>query len=195
MSVAGTIEIENAKHHKAFEVWYAKDRNYRNASRELTAVCTLATIYRWAQKYDWETRADNRDSQAARLLEQESVGRRAAMISEQRKAGKLLRQLGLQYLVANLETVIANPKDAINAIKEGLALERQAEGLPDWVGTIVNATSQELMDDYQRLLKEIAATAEAESHGTRNGASRNGHSPASGDSEADPEGLDSGQDS
>lgn len=142
---------ETSKHLEAFEFWYSANRDFRQTSLKITQ--PNRTIRDWANWFGWHERADKRDMQAASQAEREAIERKVKMIEDQRKAGQALRTLGVRFLAQNQDKAVSSLRDAISAIEKGFALERQAEGLPDWVGQILNATDDELRDRYNELLR------------------------------------------
>lgn len=57
------------------------------------------------------------------------------------QAGELLRLRGVERLA---EHPIQNGMDAVLAMRIGIAIERQADELPDWVAGILTASPDEL---------------------------------------------------
>jgi len=164
---------ETAYHRDIFELWYASRRNIATTCENLTQ--NRATIYRWAELFGWQERADRRDMEAARLAEADAIERRRLMIESQRQSGQLLRSLGTKYLISkrnNGGNAVDNVRDAVTAIEKGFALERQAEGMPDWVGKIISASDTELADEYTDFLRRAAdAERMAQSGGYARGTS------------------------
>ena len=137
---------ENSDHKKAFEVWYEN-------SRDFAVSCGIVrksdeTLRRWAERFYWTARADERDAAVEAKLREEAIKRKAKTIEDQRKAGALLRQRGVEFFVQNK---VEKATDAIAAVKAGVELERQAEGLPSWVLEIMNADADTLSRDFAEL--------------------------------------------
>ena len=146
---------ETAQHKAAFLVWYEHDRNFAEICENLRT--SDDTLRRWADKFGWQERADKLDIIATRKAERGAIDRKAKMIESQRITGFNLRTLGARWLREHENTAVESLKDAVTAIEKGFALERQAEGLPDWVLTIVNADDNELQDEYTQLLQRCQA--------------------------------------
>lgn len=142
---------ETAQHKAAFLVWYEHDRGFAE-------ICGLLrtsddTLRRWADNFGWQERADKLDAIATRKAERGAIDRKAKMIEDQRKVAQAMRNYGAAYLAEKKSKTAESARDAIGLIKEGFALERQAEGLPDWVLTIVNADDASLQDEYAQLMQ------------------------------------------
>ena len=146
---------ETARHYAAFEAWYEADRDFAKSCEILGISNSSARNY--AEWFGWQERADKRDVSAAKKAERGAIDRKAKMIEFQRIAGFNMRTLGMRWLKENEKNAIENLGDAVKAIEKGFALERQAEGLPDWVLSIVSASDAELQDEYANLLRQCAA--------------------------------------
>lgn len=142
------VRRENAKHLQAYEAWYDADRSFHKLTESYSE--TEKTLRNWADRYGWHERADKRDMEATAKAEREAISRRVKLIEDQRKAGQALRGRGMEYLAQNK---LEKARDAITAIDKGIALERQAEGLPDWIGTILNASDSDLYALEQALTR------------------------------------------
>lgn len=80
--------------------------------------------------------------------EREILARQQEVIEHQRVAGRTLREKGLEFL----ERVgLGTGAEAIRAVAEGVKLERTAEGLPDWVLEVMNASDADLLRRYEEL--------------------------------------------
>lgn len=146
---------ENSRHRQAFEVWYGIDRDFRITSQNLAT--NERTVRDWADRFGWHELADRRDMEASAKSERDAIARKVKLLEDQRKAGETLRNVGVGYFDHYKEASITKARDAITAVKEGFALERQAEGLPDWVGTIINASDNDLYALEQALARGEAA--------------------------------------
>ncbi len=137
---------ETAAHREAFERWYGLDRNYAKSAENYPA--TIKTLRSWGERFGWTELADRRDMEIARRVEKDAIARKTKLIEDQRKAGQILRSVGTRYFIGDdgklKPGAISQAKDAIAAVEKGFALERQAEGLPDWVGQIINASDDEV---------------------------------------------------
>jgi hypothetical protein len=147
---------ETSKHQLAFEAWYAAGRQTQPvAAAQGIAQRTLRT---WSQAFDWHELADARDREAAVQAERAAIEQRLKVLEEQRQAGELLRRRGVQYLT---KAQLDNAADAIRAIKEGVALERSAAGMPDYLIQVMTMSEDELRDDLDRLRRATAGMAPA----------------------------------
>jgi hypothetical protein len=151
------IRRETAKHHAAFWTWYELERNYDQTKTKLrVAPNTLAA---WIKHFDWHERADKLDTKAQSIIEAKAVmtrARRQAQMSERhyRLGGNLL-DVGGNYLK---EAGVETGAQAISAVKAGIEIQRQAEGLPDWLIDIAEMSEDELISERDRLLTELAAS-------------------------------------
>jgi pyridoxal/pyridoxine/pyridoxamine kinase len=123
--------------------------------------------------YDWHARADKRDEEARKKADISAIDRTAKTLKDHMQAGELLRQRGVERLVAK---PISDEKTAVSAIKLGVELERQALGLPNDVGqqqlevnvagqvdineAALLAAIERLLDDEDALRKANAAPEE-----------------------------------
>lgn len=130
---------ENATQLAAFESWYANSRQFRKISENL--VRPITTLYGWAERFDWEGRANERDRKAQAKAEPKAIERTAKLLEDQAKAGQLLRLKGVKFFA---EHDIIDARAASHAVKTGIELERQAMGLPDYVAKILAASESEL---------------------------------------------------
>jgi hypothetical protein len=108
---------------------------------------------------DWHARADARDREAAKRMEREAIRRRVRVLDDQRKAGELMRRRGVEYLT---QAKIESAADAVRAIKEGVALERSAEGmpgagLPEFIFEMLVMSDVELHAELDRLHGRVEA--------------------------------------
>lgn len=142
---------ETGRHQAAFEVWYAADRN-SVAVQDRFRVSERSALL-WIAEFGWHARADARDREAAKRAEREAIKRRVKILDEQRKAGELLRRRGTEYFVKHeMETA----GDAIRGIKEGVALERSAEGLPSFIAELFTLNEDELTAERERILRRLS---------------------------------------
>ncbi len=149
------------EHHKAaFETWYENDCHFLKTA-ELCGVAPK-TVHQWSKTYDWRLRASVRDAELQRVSEKAAVKRQLKLIEKQREAGQALRVRGVEHLAANK---IHRASDAIKAIQVGIELERQAEGLPDWVFALQSMSEDELQAELARQLRLARATSEGDPDG------------------------------
>lgn len=137
---------ETARHHEAFEVWYEADRDFDKVGKTLTV--SRQTVYNWADWFGWAERADRRDSEVQALAARQAIKRKADLLKRQQRAGELMTRRGVEWFAKN---EIGTAKDATAAVKTGIELERQAEGLPDWVVEILNAPEEQLTRRFDEL--------------------------------------------
>lgn len=149
---------ETSRHLEAFESWYEAKRNFSITSQRV--MISRRSLFQWAEDYEWHERADARDAKAARIAEAAAVKEQAKRLIDHRKAGELLRGRGMKYFVKN---EVRDERVALSAIKTGIDIERQADGLPDWVIQILNADTDELQKRRDELdARRRAAMADGE---------------------------------
>lgn len=142
---------ETRKHIAAFEEWYAADRDFR-ATSEKTGT-PQNTLYDWAARFGWRRRADDRDQEVIRLNAQKAIKAKADRIARHAEAGALLVERGMTFL--RTDNSIENATDAIRAIKEGVNIERAAEGLPTWMLKVLGASDADLIRREDELRREL----------------------------------------
>lgn len=130
---------ETGDHHAAFERWYENDRHTPEVAKEFRV--TERTVREWAARFDWNTRADRRDREAADRADRDAIRRRAAMLIKCRQAGELMVSRGIERLAKH---PLESDQVAISAIKTGSDVWRTAEGLPAWAVEIMEAGPEEL---------------------------------------------------
>ena len=152
---------ESAKAYEAFAIYrdLGVNRSVDAVARQLSK--SLPLIKRWSAAYDWVMRVDAYDefvdAQARKKLERDAINRRADMLRRHALSGKVLQQKGVEYLSKQGSPGIDRGADAIAAIKTGIAIERQAESLPEHLMAIVEATDDELARQYNELLAQIGS--------------------------------------
>lgn len=137
---------ETSRHLEAFELFYANRRDFATSSDKLRL--NRATLYRWADRYNWAERADARDQSASALADTEATRKTAAFLTAQGEAGEMLRRKGIHHL---MDHDITDGRTAITAIKTGLELERQALGMPDWIVKILSADAAAISAEIEAL--------------------------------------------
>lgn len=138
---------ETDAHLKAFEAWYEAGRD----APKVAETCRIAerTVRAWEARFGWNDRADKRDAAAAKKADREAIDRRAQMLRRHRQAAELLQARGIEHF---RDRKVERANDAISAIKTGVDLERQAEGMPAWVVEILNADEDTLRQRRADLL-------------------------------------------
>lgn len=142
---------ETARHHEVFLVWYQADRSLSKTVQN----CQLneRTLRRWIADFNWHGRADTLDAKAnAKALAaaaEEKSQRLAQMASRHRQLAGGLQSKGAAYLQKH---GVDNSAQAINAIRVGVQLERQSEGMPDWLVALTQMNDEELVTKRNELL-------------------------------------------
>lgn len=136
---------ETQKHIEAFEAWYAGQRNFRETSKIVEI--KECTLYVWAERYQWHERADDRDAKVRAKDESAAVAKQLKRLEEQRQAGTLLRHHATKHFYNDgAEYVFEGTGAALSALKMGIDIERQSDGLPSAYLAIANANSIEELD-------------------------------------------------
>lgn len=149
--------------------------------------------FTWSVAYGWEARTREYDAHIERETRQraevETIKRRAEMLRKHQQAGELLRARGVEYFAAQK---VDDGRTAIAAVKTGIDVERQAEGLPTWVVELLNADESDLrrqateLDARRRAALALDPETAGDALSVRAG--RNGHgSPELQPASADPE--------
>jgi hypothetical protein len=142
---------ENSEHMRLFEIWYACNRNSNRAAKQ--AGYGHVTIRRYREWFDWERRADERDKAFQTVADKAAIHRQTEMLDKHFTAGNSLIDRGLEYLQ---KYEIDNARDAINAIRVGIEVQRRNQGLPDWIAQIASSGDDELVQRARELVKEIS---------------------------------------
>jgi hypothetical protein len=137
---------QNKRAEEAFEHWYSSVRSCRKTS-EHVGVCERQ-VERWAVKYGWRERADERDREAIRLARERAIAEQVERLRAHARWGQLLVGRSVEYF---RDHKIENASDAIRAGKEGIAAERQAYELPDYLIRVQQMSEDELRADLDRL--------------------------------------------
>lgn len=116
---------EKAEHIEAFEVWYANSRSSPRVAEHVRV--SERHVRRWAEELGWHAKADERDAEAAKILEREAINRKAAMLKRHAQAGQLAVQRAIEKLAKH---EIVETRDALAALKLGIEIERSVEDLP-----------------------------------------------------------------
>lgn len=145
---------ENARHLEAFEFWQNNGRNFSKTCQNFPV--SKPTLYAWADKFNWIERADARDAKVAAAADERAIAVRLARIEEQRQLGELIRNRSTEFFIGNK---IDNAGVALSAARLGIDIERQADGLPDWIIAILNGTPDDL-EKLERELEELDTVAE-----------------------------------
>lgn len=152
--------IETPMHANAFETFMENNMNINATARQL-GVAHMA-VRRWAVWFNWEERAQERNSIVNARIAEQGVERTVKMLESHFEVGSLLIDRGARFL---LENGISNERDAIRALEVGVRIQRQVEELPDWMVKTQGASTQDLMSEANKLLEQLAALrAKREAH-------------------------------
>ena len=163
---------EASKHVEAFEAWYVSDKNYEKARSMLASsypplVISKDTIYRWADAYNWLTRASERDQAIARQRTEQAIKAQVEFLNRKANYGKLLQKRAMQFFGdkrdANGQVIdiqhVTNAAVGVQVLQAGVQFEQTAMGLPEWITEVINADADTLRRVYDTALKELASSA------------------------------------
>lgn len=136
---------------------------------------------RAAKKWHWRERAEMWDEQQRQERIQADEQERAAMLERHLNLAQGLQSVGMKRLKKlDLTPDELSVGEVRQYIKEGVAIERQARGLPEHLLAVATMTDDELLKRYVGLAGEIATTG-----GIRSGTDKPGDSASSDDSDDD----------
>lgn len=151
---------ETPRQRQAFEAWYAADCSAPKIAE--TFRVNERCIREWAERYGWHARADARDAEAQVKVDRDAITRRVAMLKRHREAAEVAFRRSVQGLAEHKPDSF---RDAMGGLKTSIDLERQVDGLPDYVLQILNAGPEELdrivADLDARRREALGAGAEA----------------------------------
>jgi hypothetical protein len=150
---------ETAKHLEAFEVWYATGRRFRESLGKVGV--SEPTLLRWMSEFEWHERADERDAQARQKADSKAIEDTAKRLGDRRKTGTAMRLLVQNHFFKKGKDGKVEPYEfestqaAINVLKEAVALEREGDGLPDFVVLALNADENTLQQKREQVIAEL----------------------------------------
>lgn len=113
---------------------------------------------RWA----WRERAEAWDLETQRLRLIKEEEQRQDMLKRHVQVAIALQHRGTEAL-AKLKDGDFSASDVRLFLLDGVKLERQARGLPEWLVAVAKMTDQELLDEWSRLMREgVVVDTEAE---------------------------------
>lgn len=149
---------EGTKPYEAFSVYrdLGTGRTLEQVAIQLKKSATI--MGRWSGEYNWIARAaaydDHIDKQARKKIEADAIKRKAAMLQRHANTGRVLQGKGLEYLQTH---GVDRGTDAIRAIVKGVDVERKAEGLPEYLIEVMEASDIDLVRQYNELLANLGA--------------------------------------
>jgi hypothetical protein len=127
--------VESTRQRQAFEIYWrlGAQRSVERVAAELARskgrAPALRTLYGWSSRHQWQHRLARLEHEAQVAEDEARVAAIKEMCERQGKAGLLLQQKGIEWLVA-IEAEAVSPDAAVKAIVEGAKLERLARGEP-----------------------------------------------------------------
>jgi len=114
-----------------------------------------------AKDWEWEKRAEAYDYEIYRQRMVDEIEQTKEMFKRQANIGKEMQTLAQIKLNDEFREIQKTGRPLIDMaearllFKEGIAIERQARGLPDYLLAVANLSDEELMSRYERLLGEV----------------------------------------
>lgn len=119
-----------------------------NDDGEKPATSTLRT---WFDQ-DWKLRADNINSRALEIADEDLIQRKAEMLKEQAERGKKLQMMGIEYLE---KENFDSSSSAVSAVVQGAKLERESRGIGDLLVRMSQMSDTDLKKEIINRLKEM----------------------------------------
>jgi hypothetical protein len=128
-----------------------------------------------AKQWKWVSRAQAWDDFVYREKMKLEMEETKDMLRRQAQIGKEMQMLAKAKIVDEFNEIkkVGRPlfdiAEARLLYKEGISIERQARGLPDYLLAVANLSDEELLSRYDRLLADITQTERVESIGIGDG--------------------------
>lgn len=94
--------------------------------------------------------ADYFDNEVAKALETKLVSEKVEMLREHAELGKEIAKMGMKYLE---EHGIGGSRNALNAIIQGLKIERESRGTPIELAKIAKMSDDQIIDELKTLVE------------------------------------------
>lgn len=134
----------------AYRIWH-KEGGYKTAS-------SYSSWKDYARKWYWPERAEAWDEAERRERLRAEEEARAKMLREHIAMARAIWGQGLSQLKRMIkEEVALTPSEARIYIKDGITLERQARGLPEYLLEIAQLSDEELLGRYTELFARYAS--------------------------------------
>lgn len=160
--------IKRAHQETAFLKWYEVDRDTAALSKILQPVWDekgwgeapgYDALHRWRSRFGWDEKADKLDDEVAQRETRQAIKRKTDMLKRHAQNGRALQTQALNFMndrLKNRQPVIETVGQAMRAIETGTRMERQAEGLPDWIIEYMGLSDEQLLARYASILTQIA---------------------------------------
>lgn len=102
----------------------------------------IALIARWKREKEWEKRAGELDTEARKIIERQSIEKRAEMFARHAEVGEILVESGVQYI---LDKGIDSPASAIRAIDLGRSMEERSAGVSEMLLKVSTMDNDQLL--------------------------------------------------
>lgn len=112
---------------------------------------SIDTLRKWFEQ-DWKLRADNINSRALEIADEDLIQRKAEMLKEQAERGKKLQTMGIEYLE---KENFDSSSSAVSAVINGAKLERESRGIGDLLVRMSQMSNSELQQEIVKRLKEL----------------------------------------
>jgi len=153
---------------------WAEDENYEFVDDKDFHAKDMAWN-RKAKRFNWVKRAALYDDDVYRQRMESELEEIKEMFSRQAQIGRDMQKLAMVKLrdefleIQKTGRPLIDMAEARLLFKEGISIERQARGLPDYLLAVANLSDEELMSRYERLLGEVAEIEGDESLGIGDG--------------------------
>jgi hypothetical protein len=135
----------------AFEAYFS---NGGNISKTCAATgLARRTVQRYEVWYEWKSRLILRRQKARELMESKAAESVATMLDKHYQVGNRLIDRAVEFL-ENMP--IDNARDAINAAKLGIEIQRKVRELPDWIHQVQNATPEQIVARVREIQRTLA---------------------------------------
>ena len=139
-----------------FTVWYQNDRkNFSSILDKLPKdehgrVPAVAILQQWRRKYDWDTQANEMDSQVSTLIKNDLISRKADILRQQAQDSFEIAQKAKEFIVSgSFDTSAA----AVNAYFRATEELRKVIGISDFMMKVGKMTDEQIQDEIQNYMR------------------------------------------
>lgn len=151
----------------AFDLWYSFARDFKKTQEHLRLAdppidISLDTLYRWRDNYDWDNRAQERDSLILKARTEKAVQEQLDFLNRKNMYGKLMQKRAVEFFQkkdaqGNPVETVTNAATAMQLLQAGVAMEGQSLGLPDFITEVLTADDDTLRRVYETAAQEFAS--------------------------------------
>lgn len=146
---------------KCFSIWYASGRKDLTEIRdtfpkdEKGRIPGMKQLWKWRREDGWDARADDLDTKALTIVENDLVQRKVEMLRRQAEVGFELQRRAMDYLQTE---GFDSSASAVQAIKVGAEMERSSRGIDDLIVRMSKMDDAELVEE---IMSQITRATEA----------------------------------